>query len=800
MTPQTTVAGVVGWTMTTVEVLQVYLPDARNWIECLTGSSATPMTWLCIAESAASKGRERPHELHGSLEQHQDRLTELNTKGYGIFACVNETDLRGRQTPNIEAVRALFVDKDRGPDGSYGALPELELTPSMVVESGNGQHAYWRLREGEPRSIFPVAQRALAATLGTDPKPVDLPRVMRVPGFIHRKGEPTEVTVRVNDDVRRYTVAEVIDQLGATRAFEAERQRGEAGSVPPDQRRQIQETLAELPQDERVRRCVAYMAALPPAVEGEGGDYRTYRAAQVGGDFALEPAEFWPVIQEYNSRCSPPWTDIELRRKMANAYRYRQKPMGYRLLDRSGPDSNGSGNEFAPDDDLGLKRGDEAELAMNLLRLCERRGPIVCTRGAIYCYDESTGVWVRHSREVARDLLVSRYHDDYIRYTNAQGDPVAKPVKLSKGALNGAFGLALGRQMYAVERFFDEPPEGLAFRNGFVAIRNGVPELLPHHPDHKCLHAVDFEYDPNAGIGEWIGFLRSVFRDDDDREQKIDLLQEFIGACLLGIATRYQKCLVLNGEGANGKSILVETVRSVFASGAVSSVDPSTWDRGEYLAQLDGTFINLCSELRTRGVIDGHEFKQAVAGEPVMARMLYGNPFQFTPLAGHLFATNDLPSTNDQSHGFWRRFVVVGFNRQFTLQDPDYREKDDLLEALKAERPGIALWALHGAARLIRRRQYTQPNTSKELADEWRQETDPVAQFANECLAATNSRTLTNKELYSAFCEWSDEVGIPERYRPKQITVSKRVRSLGFRPFRTKNGRGFYAEMTHHDA
>ncbi|HNQ90940.1 MAG TPA: primase C-terminal domain-containing protein [Verrucomicrobiota bacterium] len=68
-----------------------------------------------------------------------------------------------------------------------------------------------------------------------------------------------------------------------------------------------------------VQRARAYLAKLPPAVSGAGGHNATFRAACWLVRFGLSDAEAIELLREYNSRCSPPWTEAELRHKLQNA-------------------------------------------------------------------------------------------------------------------------------------------------------------------------------------------------------------------------------------------------------------------------------------------------------------------------------------------------------------------------------------------------------------------------------------------------------------------------------------------------
>lgn len=125
--------------------------------------------------------------LHGTLADHADTLADLNAKGAGIFVMVNEGDGKGRKADNVRHVRAYFLDLDGAPLEPIKAAP---LPPHCIIESSPRRwHAYWWI-DSAPPGIFRAVQVALAERFGADRKVCDLPRVMRVPGFLHRKAEP----------------------------------------------------------------------------------------------------------------------------------------------------------------------------------------------------------------------------------------------------------------------------------------------------------------------------------------------------------------------------------------------------------------------------------------------------------------------------------------------------------------------------------------------------------------------------------------------------------------------------------
>lgn len=120
--------------------------------------------------------------LHGTLAEHAAELQRLNEAGAGIFVMVNAGTARNK--PGVTRVRSYFVDLDGVP---LEPLLQAKLQTDILVESSPGKaHGYW-LTGVCPLDQFQIRQKALASHFGGDPAVSDLPRVMRLPGFYHRK-------------------------------------------------------------------------------------------------------------------------------------------------------------------------------------------------------------------------------------------------------------------------------------------------------------------------------------------------------------------------------------------------------------------------------------------------------------------------------------------------------------------------------------------------------------------------------------------------------------------------------------
>lgn len=174
--------------------------------QLLAALGKTRFTSQTFADSATAT--QRPTIAHGPHASQHRRLQACNEAGMGVFFMVNDGDLQGRRAENVTAIAAYFVDLDGA------SLPDAwPLPPTAVIESSPGRyHAYWRVLDA-PLATFPHVQKHLAVLFGGDEKVHDLPRVMRLPGYLHQKGEPfLSRTLQINADAT-YDHATALDRF-----------------------------------------------------------------------------------------------------------------------------------------------------------------------------------------------------------------------------------------------------------------------------------------------------------------------------------------------------------------------------------------------------------------------------------------------------------------------------------------------------------------------------------------------------------------------------------------------------------
>lgn len=164
------------------------IAQAKRFLDHLLGADAQ-IGFQVLGDSSSYKGA--PGFKLGNIVRLKPWLEASNNAGAGVFFVVNEVTGERRRTENVTRVRALFVDLDGEPlESVLHWCEDHKVMPHAQVESSPGRyHAYWKITDC-PLEKFTPAQEVLAEKFNGDGSVKDLPRVMRLPGYYHLKGEP----------------------------------------------------------------------------------------------------------------------------------------------------------------------------------------------------------------------------------------------------------------------------------------------------------------------------------------------------------------------------------------------------------------------------------------------------------------------------------------------------------------------------------------------------------------------------------------------------------------------------------
>lgn len=298
---------------------------------------------------------------------------------------------------------------------------------------------------------------------------------------------------------------------------------------------------------------------------------------------------------------------------------------------------------------------------------------------------------------------------------------------------------------------FNRNPYLVNVRNGLLDIRN--MSFKEHTPSYLSTVQLNVEYNPQAHCPQFEKFLNEVL---DCR--LIPLVQEILGY-LLTTNTSAQKSFVLLGPARTGKSTLLWVVEYLLLG--KKNVSNIPWQEiGDKFktAELLGKLANVFSDLPSKSIDDTGIFKVVTGEDYLMAEKKNKNPFKFRPFARLVFSCNELPKNYvDRTEGFYRRLIIVPFNRQI--------EKNKIDKALKykfqREKEGILNWALEGLKRLYENNfEFSENELTDEVKKEYKRENNNVISFVEECCEIDSLFSCSRIEIYESYKEFCGEAGL----------------------------------------
>jgi putative DNA primase/helicase len=286
------------------------------------------------------------------------------------------------------------------------------------------------------------------------------------------------------------------------------------------------------------------------------------------------------------------------------------------------------------------------------------------------------------------------------------------------------------------------------FANGVLDL--DTETLYPHSPEYGFRSVLPYPYDPTAKAPQFRKFLADVM---DGREELINVALEFAGYSFSNDRCWAQKGMILTGEGSNGKSTLMDVFKALAGKGNYSSLTLMDIQKETSRKMLDGKLFNLAEETPTYAMIESSVFKNLVSGGETTMRMLYKHAYEIENKTKFIFACNELPRTRDTTRGFFRRLIVVPFDRNFEddpAKDPFIKQK------LMEELPGIFNLVIRGYKRLQKQRGFTASPIIQDQIEQYRTDIDTVRAWYKECVEVLDYNEPDGPEpsldaLYSSY-------------------------------------------------
>lgn len=323
-----------------------------------------------------------------------------------------------------------------------------------------------------------------------------------------------------------------------------------------------------------------------------------------------------------------------------------------------------------------------------------------------------------------------------------------------------------------VPQQLDADPWMLNVANGTLDLRTG--KLHEHRRSDLNTKLAPVTYDAKARSPRWETFLAQVLPSPELRA----FIQQAVGYSLTADTSEHVAFL-LWGTGANGKSTFLEIVRALlgdYSQQAASDLLMTKRGGGipNDVARLPGARFVTVSETEEGRQLAEETFKRLTGEDRVAARFLYGEFFEFTPVAKFWLATNHKPEVKGAGEALWRRIHLV----PFTVTIPDDQRDRRLVSKLRKELPGILRWAVDGCLQWQHRGRFTVPEEVRRATEEYREESDVIGMFLEDCCDVDPQLSDSASGIYARYEWWCGRMG--QRFPLTQNKFGRILTERGF--------------------
>lgn len=743
------------------------------------------------------------HDTEETLKRHNDA-------DRGVFFVVNSG---GHDDDNIVRINAQFVEMD---DLSFEEQLEkiqaFTLPPSIIVKTAKSLHCYWLMKAGADVGRFTHIQKQLVKHFSGDPKCVNKSRVLRIPGFYHRKGEPILVQcIKFNPEIR-YTQEQLSEALP------------EIPNKPEYKKVTESQTLQGKGQQNGLammgrkcpffRYCKRYAKTLP---EPDWYAMISNLAVFVGGAEAIHKL----------SKPYPRYSEEATDKKIAHALS-KSNPISCKRIcegafkcPRLGkcPAKSPAGLAYIPASLDELKTWLTNTKDKKVIKTGDQTADLLLARQFItdYLYNQEPGLaepfikydLKQHFGYQAGDVrgLIAFYREIHEKHVSSKevkkrSNPDAKEwYEIDRNGRHHLMPGILANHLRDQFKAFFCTEQYYFYENGVYQPRTDKDAkatvrtyLDPRDVTINQINDVEAQWqltirkaikeiNPNPFIINCVNGLYNVmddtFRDHDPNyystvqmkakynpeakapvweeflksaldTPEVMLLQEIFGYLLVPI-TKAQKSFILCGLPNVGKSTIL-TVMQEYLLGAenCSNVPLQSLSERFQPAQLFGKLANIYADLPTKKIEDVGMFKAVTGEDYITGERKNKDPFNFKPFARFLQSCNDLARNyGDKSDAFYRRLIIMRFSRVV----PPEQHDPDLKDKLSQERDGILLWALDGLKRLIANNyQFSETDRTKSEVRAYKVANNSVLSFVDEYCRITPDSVSHRNEMFKEYC------------------------------------------------
>lgn len=362
----------------------------------------------------------------------------------------------------------------------------------------------------------------------------------------------------------------------------------------------------------------------------------------------------------------------------------------------------------------------------------------------------------------------------------------------------------------------DSRPDLLCVRNGLVDLRRAVEEapeaedpeeraarmqslLRPNNRAGNPTRVAGCEYIAGAECPKFQTFLDLIV----PAHHMQRYLQRLCGQLIAG-TNDYQIAILLQGEGANGKSTLINILKGclgtyvasckieMFLATELRSSASATPDESD----LPGARSYIATEPEVGAALSDAKVKAFTGGDARKSRALHAPFFEWHPTGVPVLAFNRIPAIKGDSFGTRRRFELMPFAQNLRDLPRHLQRSSAAVEAeMVPEYPGILNWLIAGLAESRALGGLKPPTEAEDLKEALMSASNPVGEFLKACTLSAPNERIKCSELHRTLAAWADDSGA-QKWQPQ--TLRKAMVQRGYK-IKTISGYEYYQGLRWND-
>ena len=344
-----------------------------------------------------------------------------------------------------------------------------------------------------------------------------------------------------------------------------------------------------------------------------------------------------------------------------------------------------------------------------------------------------------------------RKPDDYLKQFAQKH--FKKPSCVAIGEKNTFVDYAKNEQQATAKEFNLRDTGCANLRNGVYDFKTG--KLYKHSKALKMPYLIDVNYVEDGDTPIWDTLLELITL---NRPHMITAIEEYIGYAISGCNyNRFNKLLILDGGGSNGKSTLIRVINQMIGNDNTSSISLESIKTERFAGfNLVNKLINFCAEEPRESFSNTGPIKKITGGDPMMVEEKNKGAFQYENLAKLIISYNKMPFFPDDSIGMRRRIMLIPCEQDFEKR-PDLKIKDVEKRIFNTEQAQVLSRCVRAFRGVMERGYFTEVEEGDARVQEMIIDSNPVLEFIAEYITVKDDDScfVSSAKIYENFLNFT---------------------------------------------